>query len=428
MIALAHDTINIEGDRYAGGVALDGEYQIEWPDFLDYPLGKGAARVQVTPFDVTNDNCKTCEEAGQLDLQDDTFDEPLEEGSENEINVYDNDSICCSPVTASIVTFNTTFVDSATIDEDTGEVTITIKNPSPNGSGILLATYRVTCPDGSYDEANIYGTIEGGSVETCEPPSAVVPSMTGLDSATIEWTASPSSPPSYGWQLFACDDLGTILLQGTRNTNNVPLVGLTPATCYRLVVWSICDVDNISETTYGEFTTDADLPGCGKFQLTNNLYPNNPSGQASYMDCGGSIVNILVTNIRENVCMMVDSDNNPVYFVSQAGSQIIYLNTGSCNAEGMLTVQAPDRVNVITISGITNDVVMPVTNGTKMGTWQAFNTGTINVGLSTSESGMIRVYYHGILQASQAYSGSGVYAVSGLSTPSDATPIKIEVT
>lgn len=322
VIALNHDTVSIEGTRYVGGVAVDGDYNIEYPDFLDYPLGKASARLQVTPFDVTNDNCQTCEEAGQLDLSDDTFEDPLSEGSSNDTDVFTNDAICCSPITAAIVSFNTNYVASASIDESTGVATVVIKDPSPSGTNVRLATYRVTCPDGSYDEANIYGTVEG-SEPSCEPVSDVEASDIGIDTATVGWTASPSAPDEYGWQLFQCDDLGTIVQQGTSASNSVDLTGLTPNTCYRMVVWAICGEDNTSDTAYGEFTTDVDLPGCGRFLLTNNLYPDEPTGIASYMDCGGSIRNIVVKTTRI-VCMMMDINLNPTYFVSESGSDILY--------------------------------------------------------------------------------------------------------
>lgn len=327
VIALNHDSVTIEGDRYAGGVAMDGEYEIEYPGFLDYPLGKASARLQVTPFNVTNDNCKTCEEAGQLDLADDTFEDPISEGDTGNINVFENDAICCSPITASIVTFNTTFVDSATIDEETGVVTVTIKDPAPSGTNVLLATYRVICPDGSYDEANIYGTIEG-STPSCEPASNVVATSIGIDTATVEWGPSPSTPDGYGWQLFKCDDLGTIINQGTTPVNAVNLSGLTAATCYRLVVWPICD-DVTGETTYGEFITDMDLPNCGKFLLNNVSHPDPPASIVSYMDCGGQIQQIVVKTTRE-VCMMTDSLNIPTYFVVEDGAEVTHTYQEPC--------------------------------------------------------------------------------------------------
>jgi hypothetical protein len=291
-------------------------------------LGKATARLQVTPFNVTNDNCMTCEEAGQLDLHDDTFPDPLAEGAEEEIEVYNNDSICCSPVTASIVTFNTTYLDSATIDQATGILTVVVKDPAPSGTDVLLATYRVACPDGSYDEANVYGTISG-TVPSCEPASNVHATSTEIDTATVEWDPSPSTPDAYGWQLFKCDDLGTIVQQGTTPTSAVILSGLTAATCYRLVVWPICESDVTGETTYGQFATDEDLPNCGKFLLNNVEHPDPPASIVSYMDCGGQIQQIVVKTTRE-VCMMTDHFNIPVYFVVEEGGEVTHIYQEPC--------------------------------------------------------------------------------------------------
>lgn len=425
VVALNHDEVTIEGDRYVGNVAVDGDYQIDYPDFLDYPLGKAGVRLQVTPFDVTNDNCQTCEEASQLSLEDDTFPDPLAEGSEdNEINVFENDSICCSPVTAGITSFNTAFVDSAVIDADTGIVSISIKDPSPSGANVLLATYRVTCPDGVYDEANIYATVTG-SIETCEPPSEMVVDSTGIDTAEISWDASPSAPDEYGYQLFECDNPGVIVQQGIVITNSVSLSGLTPGTCYDLVIWAICDEGNISDTVSLEFTTDSDLPGCGRFLLTNDLYPDNPTGIASYMDCGGTIRQTVVKTTRL-LCMMMDSAQIPTYFVVEDGS-VIYEYQSPCADSGTLVIEVADEISLDTLTGITNDVALPISGATDAGTWISFTSGVMGFVITAAGSGSIRVYYNGVLQDTEPHTGSGSYGITGLSVPVDGVTIRIEI-
>src|SRR5687768_3265995 len=39
-IALRHDTVIIEGDKYAGAIVQDGSYDIEWIDFLSKPIAQ----------------------------------------------------------------------------------------------------------------------------------------------------------------------------------------------------------------------------------------------------------------------------------------------------------------------------------------------------------------------------------------------------
>jgi hypothetical protein len=154
-VALAHDTVTIEGYYYLTGVGVvaEAEYSIEWQTtMLDYPLAKAAFKAEVTPYDVTNDNCQSCEEATQLALEDDTITglyDSLAEGSTTEYNVFANDSICCSPITAEIVTINSLYVDSATIDAASGIVEIILHATTPSGTNVNLLTYRVTCPNGS---------------------------------------------------------------------------------------------------------------------------------------------------------------------------------------------------------------------------------------------------------------------------------------
>src|SRR5688572_6045204 len=102
VIALNHDIVTIEGDRYIGGIAVDGEYAIEWPEFLDFPLGQAKVLVQATPFDATNSNCQTCDVLTQLNLVDDDIG-PIDEDNTFALNVFLNDEICCFPVTAEVV-------------------------------------------------------------------------------------------------------------------------------------------------------------------------------------------------------------------------------------------------------------------------------------------------------------------------------------
>src|ERR1700749_4669286 len=40
-IALVHDSVQVEGDKYVGVITQEGDYQIEWQDFLSYPLAQG---------------------------------------------------------------------------------------------------------------------------------------------------------------------------------------------------------------------------------------------------------------------------------------------------------------------------------------------------------------------------------------------------
>src|SRR5688500_4747561 len=37
-IALAHDNVVVEGDRYVGVITQEADYQIEWSDFLSRPI------------------------------------------------------------------------------------------------------------------------------------------------------------------------------------------------------------------------------------------------------------------------------------------------------------------------------------------------------------------------------------------------------
>lgn len=328
-IAMSHDNVTIEGDRYIGGVVLDGDYSISYPDFIDFPLGQAQFQIQVTPYNESNNNCQTCEEATQLNCVDDTIGETLGDGGIGIVNVYENDSICCSPITAEIVSFNNTYVQSATIDQVTGDATITLKNPAPSLTNGILARYRVTCPNGGYDEADIYGTIVG-TEPSCEPPQNVVVNA-GEDSATVLFDPSPSAPTSYIWQLFDCDDLGTPIQSGDQaDDSDILLSGLDPATCYIFRIYSDCpDID--SDVVDVEFTTASPATLCGEFFVTaDDGTTERNSYSFTYMDCAGVMRNASVVNLSDRrICALTDAGNVPIYLVSSSPF-ISYIYNGPC--------------------------------------------------------------------------------------------------
>lgn len=336
VIALNHDNVTIEGDKYVGGVAMEGQYEISNVDWLDYPIRQASTTIQVTPFDMTNSNCQTCEEATQLSLVDDDFG-ALAESQVFEQGVYGNDSICCFPVTAEIVSFASGYLDSATIDEATGIVTLTVKNPVATVGSIVLATYRVTCPDGSYDEADIYGSITGSEPE-CEQPSEFDLPVYSLPPSpydvTIAW-GSPAAPPAsgYEWILYNAADLGTPLDSGTTAINQIDLTGVAGGTDYIISIRSVCSEGVYSPYTNFAFTTPASgIEDCGRFMISANDGTEMPTYyDYTYMDCEGVIRNKLILNLNSIIlCLLMDEFNIPIYFETPNPDVVTYSYIEPC--------------------------------------------------------------------------------------------------
>lgn len=319
VIALNHDTVNIEGDKYVGGVSLDSAYEIEWPEFLDYPLGQATATLEITPFDVTNSNCQTCDVLSQLSLVDDDIGE-LEQGATGEINVYTNDNICCFHPSAEIVSFNTTYLDSAAIDEETGIVTLVVKADAFTVGSIVLATYRVSCPDGTYDDADVYGSILGDTPD-CEQPSEVLalPEIGGT-SVSIDWVNPVVTPVGgFGWELYRADTPGTPVATGTTTDHELVISGLEPLTDYKFYIRSICEDGIFSAYTEALFTTTgSDVDDCGSFSVAiNDGTVEDTPYSYSYMDCDGLLRDRIGRNLESYThCMLMDAFNQPVYFES----------------------------------------------------------------------------------------------------------------
>lgn len=318
-IALKHDNVTIEGYRYLGGVAVDGDYDIAWQtNMLDYPLAKAAFKLEVTPYNYTNDNCQTCEEVTQLALVDDTITglyESLEEGSTTEYNVFTNDSICCKPITAEIVTINSTYVQSAEIDSTNGVVTITLHPTTPSGTNLNLLTYRVTCPNGSYDDADVFANVSG-SEESCEAPPNLDAGTISQNGATPNWFGMLEPLPlSYNYSLYLSSDLFTPVDSGNTTDIAVEYTDLMAGTCYTFFVQSVCE-SGTSEFVSIEFCTPVGDGNCGRYLVSQNDGSGEHGGGVivfSYINCSGNPQNDFITNMQSKIiCVLENSPGSPV--------------------------------------------------------------------------------------------------------------------
>ena len=318
VIALGHDNVNIEGDKYLGGISKDGDYAINWQTFLDYPTAKAKFGVNVTPFDATNNNCMTCEQASQLSLKDDAFGSALIENTQYTIEAATNDEICCYPAVFSITTFNAAYLSSATIDP-TGQITLHTKTGLVTANGVKLLTYRVTCPNGAFDEADVTGNITG-TISGCLAPTGITISNVTSTTAQADWTAPGTAPDHYHWQLYAADDPGTLLQSGDTETLEVILSGLTAGTEYIFYVRSQCDPTNDDATASNyinaDFITSTESSTCGQYRFIYHDPGKLPGSleKIDYMDCNGVYQSVIVPNLQTRaVCLLQTGPLDPVY-------------------------------------------------------------------------------------------------------------------
>lgn len=324
-IALHHDNVNIENENYLGGISIDSEYEINWQDFLDYPVAQAITTIQVTPFSATNSNCQTCEELSQIVAVDDTFPDPLTEGQEAVYpNVLINDSVCCYPSVASLVTYNTDFLTSASITPE-GELTIQLKPETGSGTNVKVATYRVTCPDGTYDDADVFADIEGTAAE-CGAPSNLQFGVITSSEAPATWDdAVPVPSGGYDWYVFLASDPVTPVDSGNVAEPAVVASGLLPNTEYVFQVFSNCGDGNLSTPISENFTTDLPPLGenCGRYRVYTA--GGGPPPFITYLDCNAINQNQVTTRYVEYfICMYQnDEDSGPLYFNSTDPSTTI---------------------------------------------------------------------------------------------------------
>lgn len=329
VIALKHDDVTIEGRYYLGGISLDGEYDIDWIKFLDFPLAKAAFKVDVTPFDYSNNNCQTCEEVSQVVCEDDNIG-TLDEDETVNVDVLANDSICCSPVTISLVSFNTDYLDSCVISGN--EIIIHVKTNLPLVNSVVLVTYRAECPNGSYDEANVIGNINGTApAPVCLAPTNVeLVALISDTSASFQWDApSPAPDCDYHWEVL--NVLGNVLASGDAATTSVTVTGLpSNDNLLRFYVRSnCCSLDsNYAGPVIFNLPPPSETETCGSYTATNNHFVL--FGTVTYIDCDGNSQNIqLLPNSSQTFCALQTSECEPVEIIP-SNSNIDITCNGLC--------------------------------------------------------------------------------------------------
>lgn len=330
IIALSHDNITLEGERYLGGVSQDGDYNIEWPEgVMHYPTAKAGVKVQVTPFDATNANCQTCEQASQLDLENDQATGiygALQEDQDYTVSTADNDSICCYPAVFSLISYNSDYLTSASIDPVTGILSIHTGTGLISANGIVIATYRVTCADGSYDEADVTADIEG-SIEGCLAPESLILTGTAPDEITVSWVeADPGS--DYYWEIYEGSlPAGSPVQTGSVTGTGVVITGLGPNTQYYIQVRTVCygsESNFIGDSVYTP--TESPEEQCGSYEVcyARPLYTGFIN--VGYINCDGDPATEAIPNDScKIICMLQSSPGTPVSFTGGVFVTINYL-------------------------------------------------------------------------------------------------------
>lgn len=266
-IALRHDEVNIESDKYTGSVKLVGAYDIDWSEFLDYPFAPAAFKAFEEAFVARSNRCDICEVANLLTLVDDAIEELLEEGQSYEYNVADNDAICCSDPVFSIFSYDTDYIDTISISQ-VGVVSFTLKSPLNSAPDKDLFTYKVTC--GELEEiADVTGTVEGSLTPLCEAPSGLVLSIVDEDEIHAEWTEPGGGAPADGYEWYLTES-DVVISSGTTTDTEVNINALDCSKTYEFFVRAICDLatDYWSAYISDEITTDDCVTGV----LVNAVY------------------------------------------------------------------------------------------------------------------------------------------------------------
>lgn len=320
-IALVHDSVQVEGDKYVGVIAQEGDYQIEWQDFLSHPLAQGKFKAEVTPFNATNSNCGTCEEMIQVVCNDD-FVGTVDADTDYNVGVIGNDNICCSPITQTIVSFNSTYI-SAIVTNPDYRITFHVAPTAPSGTGIIIARYRIQCANGQFDEANLIADINGVA-PACGTPTDLVVSAITSTSATVTYTQVVGAV-GYYFQLRRSVDNLLIADGHIGAVDHVDCTLLESNTAYRFYIQADCGSGNLSPFTYIDFTTNPADPSnsCGEYELFNTDDQNFHQG--SYTDCEGIFRGLNIAPLHSRIiCVLQSSPGTPIDLNVESEISITY--------------------------------------------------------------------------------------------------------
>lgn len=284
-IALRHDEVNIESDKYTASIKLVGAYDIDWQDFLDYPFAPANFKAFEEAFVARSNRCDICTVSNFLTLADDQMPDDLEEGMSYEIDVTTNDSICCSDPVFSIFSYDSDYIDTISITQ-AGVVSFTLKTPLASAPDKSLFTYKVACDDVE-ETADVTGTVEGTLTPLCEAPSALI--LTSVDPASLpeqihaDWAEPGGGPPADGYEwLLVTWPSGLPIASGTTTDTEVDINALDCGETYRFFVRAVCDLatDYFSAYIHETITT----PDC---VVSKDMFGVNQSGVQIEFDIDG---------------------------------------------------------------------------------------------------------------------------------------------
>ncbi len=330
-IALSHDNVTVEGEKYIGGVVQDGDYTINWPDFLDYPRGKAQFFAFATPFDASNSNCGSCEDFTQVVAEDDIIPGFVVESQNLVVDVLANDSVCCEPVEITIITANTDYVLGISVNGLNNNIGMTMKDSFISQNNVVLATYRVQCENGQYDEARIIANMQG-SEEACLSPVNLTQLVEGSTTSTIAWDGPDPAPAcGYVWRLYLASDPGSPVQSGTTSSETLELDDLVPSTAYRIEIQSDCCDESLSNVVDLSFSTSPEEPSsnCGRYRLFMDDGTGDPSHFSAFQHYNcftGDVDQGVIYNMTFTfVCVLQNSPGDPVGLFVGGSVDVTYM-------------------------------------------------------------------------------------------------------
>jgi len=243
-IALRHDIVNIYNDNFTGPVRINGAYEIAWIEDREFPVAPAKFKAFDEDFQANNSTCATCDDLDQMELIDDAFVQPLDQGGTYLINVAANDSLCCTNPVFSIVSFDPAIIANAAITQ-LGILTITLQPNVVSQALSEILRYRVACGD-MVQDAGVSAAITGTGPAVCQIPTGPIevifdPADPMPIAAIFSWSAAFT--PAFGWwfELYSMSNqIETLVTSGVVGAPTITINALTAGRDFRFKLYSRC--------------------------------------------------------------------------------------------------------------------------------------------------------------------------------------------
>lgn len=327
-----------------------------------------------------------------------------------------------------------------------------VADPTSVSSGVYYAFAKNS--DGCYSTATQVTLVCDGESSCTAPQSLQVVSGVGGFKVSFQSAAFPPPANSYTVKRKAASDpdidgsyttIGTPVWNSSTNRWEITDAGVSDNFLYTYKA-----ISNCGETTPSVLYNFANIT-CPTLELT----AEGTSVDYSFVNVGGQVDKYEVSLYDSTGITLLSTQTINAAFPNPITGTFVYLTPGTTykvrtkafigsysktcpfssitlgagDDTGIMIMQVNSGIDLTAVTGITNDVGLPINGATDTGVWTGFTGGSIGITVTSPGGGTWQVSYNGVIQGSTSFaSGSSVSSsISGLPAPGNGVTVEIGV-